>query len=401
MTETPGVRSRPIRLSGQIPGLDVLRGAAVIAVVIFHGFANSGYHGKPSAPSTIFVTLAELGKLGIYLFFNLSGFLITSILLRQREKPRFYRNFYVRRALRILPAYLLMLFVLKISGLITWWFVAACVLFVANMAKLMHASATEYGVFWTLAVEEQFYLLWPTLVHRLRRTRTLLIAILAGCALAPVLRIVLSLHNIGTFLLLPTNMDALLYGSLCALLLECGVIHTGNIRRIVVVLFATGLVLLLPYVYVSCFLVESSPRFWAVWDAFGRFVPFCLFIGAVLLSVQQAQLHDRKARSPAARLFSFFGYVSYGLYLVHPLIFRLYDHIFLQTSLGASRTRFSMLFARFVTVGCVSLLLATLSRRYFEQLFLARKKELAPYASPALARRADDRKHVRSDEARP
>ena len=84
----------PLRLHGYIPGLDILRGIAGGAVVIFHAFANSGYTGNTGSAAFIVVRLAGLGKLGVYLFFVLSGFLITSILLKERERPRYYRNFY-------------------------------------------------------------------------------------------------------------------------------------------------------------------------------------------------------------------------------------------------------------------------------------------------------------------
>ncbi len=374
----------PLETRGYVPGLDVLRGAAVAAVVIFHAFANSGYQSAHLTPAMFFVDLMSLGKLGVYLFFTLSGFLITGILLKEREKPRYYRNFYIRRALRILPAYLLMLVILKATGVVNWMFVVACLLFVANMAKLFHTTASQYGVLWTLAVEEQFYLLWPTLVNTLRRPRTLLYATLAGCALAPVLRLLLSLRHISTFLLLPTNMDALLYGALCALLLRSGGIHQENISAISRRLLLTGCIFLLPYAYLHCFPHAFSLWGWAVWDALGRLVPYCFFVAAVLLSVQQAQQPGAVPRHPAARFLAFLGYISYGLYLVHPLLFALYDRLFAGSVLGGSHTSFALLTVRFLIVSSVSLLVATLSRRYYEQLFLRRKQALAPYTAPLI-----------------
>ena len=376
---------RPLQLHGYIPGLDVLRGLAVGAVVLFHAFANNGFRGAATSASMRFVHLMVLGKLGVYLFFTLSGFLITTILLKQRERPSYYKNFYIRRALRILPAYLLLLVVLKVFGLVDWRFVLACLLFIANMAKLLHSSQTEYGVLWTLAVEEQFYLLWPTFVRRLRNPRTLLAVVLTGCALAPLFRLALSLRGISTYLLLPTNMDPLLLGALAAVLVSNGVIHQGNIGRIVRALLGFGLLFLVPYVYVDCFARIPTLRLFAVWDSLGRFDPFCFFLAGVLLSVQHAQQPGRGRLRLLPRFLESLGYISYGLYLVHPLIFDLYDRMTAGSPLGASRTRFSMLVLRFFVVSAASLGVATLSRRYYEQLFLRRKRALAPYTGHTAA----------------
>lgn len=371
-------RQGRLQLHGYLPGLDVLRGMAVMGVVTFHGLSNSGYAG-PAVPMFL-ANLARVGGLGVSLFFILSGFLITSILLKQRDKPHYYRNFYVRRALRILPALALMLTVLKLFGIISWPFLVACLLFVVNMGKLMHIRPDEYGVFWTLAVEEQFYLLWPTVIRAFRRPRTLLAVLLTGCVLAPLMRIALDLHGISTILLLPTNMDALLYGALCAVLISTGAIHLGNVERIARNLVRIGLVFLLPVVYALCFQHSRTLAMWTFEDAVGRLDPFCFFLAGVLLSVLRAQGPDHAHPAPRARAWVFLGYISYGLYLVHPLIFTAYDRAVAGTALGGTQTHFGLLLLRYLIGASVSILLATLSRRYFEQLFLQRKKRLAPYA---------------------
>ena len=378
-TEKPG----KLNIHGYIPGLDVLRGLAVASVVFFHGFANAGYVAGASTASWKFVQLAQLGKLGVYLFFTLSGFLISSILLKQRERDHYYKNFYIRRALRILPAYLLMLIVLRVLGVVDWRFVLACLLFIANMAKLIHSHANEYGVLWTLAVEEQFYLIWPTVVRHLRDPRSLLKVIVSGCVLAVILRFVLTLAGTSTYLLLPTNMDALLLGAACAALISLGTIHPGNIRKITRVLLGTGFLFLIPFVYLYCFGSFNNHVVLAFADAFLRYDPYCFFVAGVLLSVDRAQ-RTAAARPGAAFIFlSFLGYISYGLYLVHPLLFDSYDHLLRGTALGGTRGSFSLLTLRFVLMGGLSILIATLSRRYYEQLFLGRKKQLAPYAGAA------------------
>ena len=378
--ETPIVAGPgKLNIHGYIPGLDVLRGLAVASVVFFHGFASADYVAEPSTAAWRFVKLAELGQLGVYLFFVLSGFLISSILLKQRERTHYYKNFYVRRALRILPAYLLMLFVLRLLGVVDWRFVLACLLFIANMARLLQSHANEYGVLWTLAVEEQFYLLWPTLVRHLRSPRSLLKVIISGCVLAVVLRFVLTLAGISTYLLLPTNMDALLIGAACAVLVSQGTIHPGNIRRVAFILLGVGLLFLFPFIYLYCFDSSSSRVALALADAFMRYDPFCLFVAGVLFSLERAQRPAAAWSAAAYNFLSFLGYISYGLYLVHPLLFGSYDRALQGTLLGGTRSSFSLLTLRFLLMSGLSILIATLSRRYYEQLFLGHKKELAPY----------------------
>ena len=265
---------------------------------------------------------------------------------------------------------------LKASGLVHWSFILACLLFIANTAKLVHAHTNEYGVFWTLAVEEQFYLIWPTLVHRWRTPRKLVQAAVFGCAAAFCFRFVLQYRGVFAYTWLPTNMDALLYGALCALVVNDGRLHQGNIGRVTRVLVSAGLVLAVPYTYLLYFPTLHGRFFWAAFDALGRLDPFCFFVASLLLCVRAGT----RFRLPYTGFFVFLGYISYGLYLVHPLFFHIYDSLLGNTVLGRFHTSFPLLAVRFLIVSTVSIAVATSSRRYYEQLFLGRKKRLAPYA---------------------
>jgi peptidoglycan/LPS O-acetylase OafA/YrhL len=94
----------------------------------------------------------------------LSGFLITSILLGDQGKPHYYGNFYWKRVLRILPVYTLGLLVFLALHPDAKVFALLCVFFISNFASIL--GVVPHGPFWTLAIEEQFYLVWPVLVHR-------------------------------------------------------------------------------------------------------------------------------------------------------------------------------------------------------------------------------------------
>ncbi len=143
------------------PALDTLRGVAIV-VVLFHNlsiFAGSG--GKVDKLWNLFV---EAGWVGVQLFFVLSGFLITGILVDDKEKPKALRVFYVRRFLRIFPLYYLLLLVYFVwlprpFSESIWYFV-----YLSNWSWLFYGGLPGLGHVWSLAVEEQFYTLWPWVV---------------------------------------------------------------------------------------------------------------------------------------------------------------------------------------------------------------------------------------------
>ena len=108
----------------------------------------------------LILAISGYGGVGVNLFFVLSGFLITGILVNSRSNPDYYRRFYTRRALRILPAFYATLLLLMLGGWIGWRFFLASILFLANSANLV-GVAIQYGPLWSLAVEEHFYMFWP------------------------------------------------------------------------------------------------------------------------------------------------------------------------------------------------------------------------------------------------
>jgi peptidoglycan/LPS O-acetylase OafA/YrhL len=162
----------------RIPALDGLRGCAIIAVMFFHGIS---YQGLPavSALEKVWRNSLGLGWLGVDLFFVLSGFLITSILLRMKTAPGYFTKFYARRAVRIFPIYYLYLAIgFVILPLLTHAGVSNTtaqdtgvwhITYLQNwLPAFKHGSLSweQYwqSHLWSLAVEEQFYLLWPLIV---------------------------------------------------------------------------------------------------------------------------------------------------------------------------------------------------------------------------------------------
>jgi len=191
----------------RIPSLDGMRAISISLVVIGH-WAELRYHSDIAG---------AFANLGVRIFFVISGFLITTLLLKEHAKSSTIglREFYMRRAYRILPAslvFMLVTFVIFWSQL-QWYHMATALLYLANFD---YTHPWYLGHLWSLSVEEQFYLLWPGVLKKWYRHRA---AILVGVvAFAPVYRVAchfLRLHGKAdeTF---PAVADMLAIGCLLA-----------------------------------------------------------------------------------------------------------------------------------------------------------------------------------------
>ena len=154
---------------GHIRALDGLRGFALLLVFGYHALSRELV--STSLAGTLAKKIALTGWVGVDLFFVLSGFLITSILLDARTAGNYLRVFYARRALRIFPLYYLVLAASLLlmpdhfgwKAQIFYWFN------LSNLVTAFHPLLIPYlAHFWSLAIEEQFYLVWPALVLLLR-----------------------------------------------------------------------------------------------------------------------------------------------------------------------------------------------------------------------------------------
>jgi len=172
-----------------VPELDGFRAIAVVWVVLHHAlYAWPGSEAALERWPRLVTFVLDRGWLGVDLFFVLSGFLISGILLDTRLQRNYWRNFYARRALRILPIYLLVLTACWVAydGYGSYFRLSLAML--ANFAGYFKASIPHGpGVFWSLSVEEHFYFVWPCVVWLLSR-RALFAVATAVVLLVPVLR---------------------------------------------------------------------------------------------------------------------------------------------------------------------------------------------------------------------
>lgn len=195
----------PFMGKGRLPQLDGLRAFAVAAVMV--------HHANFEAVNSLLPLW-----LGVQLFFVLSGLLITGILLKGTPTKEFIGIFYIRRALRLLPLYFL---VIAIMAVFSQQMRDAWAYFVFYGANFWIAANQQWGPaphFWSLAVEEQFYLIWPFAVLWLPR-RSLTWLCVGLIVVAPALRYLMAAqHDFLSFVLLPSSMDGLAYGALIAIL---------------------------------------------------------------------------------------------------------------------------------------------------------------------------------------
>ena len=315
--------SPPQRRLGRVAALDGIRGLAVLLVVTSH--LNLLVPRQDITRIGLIDGMIEGGYLGVDLFLVLSGFLITALLLgeeRGRGEIRF-RAFYARRAIRLLPALYFMLLCHAAYTLLTeldWSAevasIRAAVLYYSNWQVVYDLSnvATGTNHLWSLAVEEQFYLVWPALLVGFLglRYRALTVTAVLGVAVVAIAVHRAMLWDDGAnwlelFVRTDTRADALLIGALLASLWVRGVTPVRWVDP------AAWLALALMVVYLAT--VEPSSGF----SFRGGSTVFALLTAVVLLAVLNGTWGAaRWLAVPALRAV---GLVSYGLYLWHFPVF--------------------------------------------------------------------------------
>jgi len=326
VSASAGHKFGPIDFRTRFPALDGIRAVAVL--MVFANHFGGGAHG--GRVLNLLNDIRTRGWIGVDLFFVLSGFLITGILYDTRDDSRFFRRFFARRALRIFPVFYLVLAILLVLTPIfhyQWrlghlWFLVYLGNFFANrdftlyeIYSANHPTAKVFiGHFWTLCVEEQFYLLWPLLVWTVR-DRIRLVWTAGGISLlALLLRIGMEMHfsrgmcELWIMRTLPFRMDALLVGAVLALVLRGPA--ADRWQRSCKWIFVASLAVLLA-------IFAFSPDY----DS-----PVLLTFGLTSVALASAGLVGMTLR-PASPVFRFFhlgplrrlGRYSYGFYIYHVL----------------------------------------------------------------------------------
>ncbi|MGH9615513.1 MAG: acyltransferase family protein [Acidobacteriaceae bacterium] len=363
------------------PELDGIRGIALLAVMLSHG--GGRYILQNTFTAKLFAYAMVPGWSGVELFFVLSGFLITGILLRSKSAENYFSSFYARRFLRIFPIY----YFAVTAGLVAahylpWWNaimpperMRASYYFYAQNWPIFwnhgsYMTVNAFGHFWSLAVEEQFYLVWPMVIWLLPEGGILALCT-AGLVVALPLRFYMVhryAESLGAMVMTTSRMDGLLVGAILAVLLRRGQIP---LRWISLCLGIGAAIIGFIAVFHHTELIDT----YFYMPTIG-ITGFSLLCGGFLALSQHPIGWLRSALN--AGWLRTTGKYSYGMYIYHVPIYLILEHV-LETRFGV---RFPLpLPLALVYIGgliAITFLIAKLSYDQFESRILALKSHFRP-----------------------
>jgi peptidoglycan/LPS O-acetylase OafA/YrhL len=361
----------------RVPSLDGIRGLAILSVIAFHTLRLTEPHGLADA---LWAGVQESTWAGVDLFFVLSGFLITGNLLDSLGNKHYLRNFYARRTLRIFPLYYSVLILpLLVVPLVVpvvrrpplyqkllenqiwlWTFLQNYIQSTAE--HTLHG----FGHFWSLAVEEQFYWVWPLIILFAGR-RHLLKLCLAACVLSPLLRWALLSHDVTPWAirqLTYTRADTLLYGAVAAILIREP--HLASklsplIKAVLALAGSTLFIILLRHRYVP---YEAPDTEIAGYSAVA-----ILFAALIYKAATTRGYLTGFLSTPVLR---WFGQYSYAIYIFHAFVLGVWEY----TALNSWFKHWPFLGAMvlFVFTTAFSSLIALISWHLIESRFLRLKR---------------------------
>ena len=314
-----------------LPALDGIRGLALLLVLLRHLFVRNPFAGG-TGPVMVVTRLFATGWVGVDLFFVLSGFLITGILYDTLQTPHFFRNFYARRALRILPLYYGVIAALMLVSLLLGyhWFLPGTLGLLAYSGTL-HLQGTgptntpwiNLTHMWSLQIEEQFYLVWPLTLFLLRTRRRIAIAALAGALGSLLLRCTM----VGTgvwhrypyclYSWTPCRLDGLLLGAALAMSVRSAW-RARTLRAAPGVLLAGSAVSLVSIFAIPLYAPEANALV-------GIAAPMLYGITFAALLACALPVAGLTAKVLSVAALRFLGRLSYGLYVYHWLLHGMVD----------------------------------------------------------------------------
>jgi len=292
--------------------LDGLRALAALMVVYFHLFDSIKGEGLLFG---VFGKFTEFGRTGVSLFFVLSGFLITRILINSKSSPNYFSSFYFRRAVRIFPLYYFALVLYTVvmpiafnipmpPGQFYFW------IYLQNIAKTFNWNIDGPLHFWSLAVEEHFYLFWPLIVYKLDRKRLKsCIFILIGIALLS--RTILTALHYDSYYLTFSRLDELALGALLAILERDGKLVSKNANYFILLVA----ILIVPTLFL--WKMSGGQGFQSLQIL--KYLLVALFYFGLVGFVISISNNNLFKKSLQVKPLLYTGKISYGLYVYHPL----------------------------------------------------------------------------------
>lgn len=343
--------------------LDGVRAIAAIMVIVFHFFTFDIIHNYKNSWIGLASKLAEFGQTGVSLFFVLSGFVITRILINSKESETYFKSFYLRRMLRIFPLYyfylLIYFFIIPLitnDSFIPFSKQIGSYLYIQNIATTFNWHwVAGPGHFWSLAVEEHFYLFWPLLIYFLP-TKKLPFVVISLFVISLITKIILLQNNfvIGYFTF--SRIDQLGLGALLAYLELKGFLRKEK-SLFFLILLALGSALIV----FTTMLKDSNLYLKEIikYPILGLFY----FSSIAWLVINDGKNYINKFLELG--FFKFSGKISYGLYVYHPLSIILLERFFYTGNI----------FIDFILVFLITYILSFLSYNYFESKVLVLKSK--------------------------
>lgn len=356
----------------RMPALDALRGVAILLVMLFH-FNLGPATGNPIGRA-LFLGF-RVGGSGVDLFFVLSGFLITRILVRTKGSRGYFVNFYARRTLRIFPLYygVLVIVLVVLPGVGThlsreaeahqaWLW-----LYGTNLYQTLRGfyAFGELDHLWSLAVEEQFYLVWPLVIVACGRRTAM--GVCVGCMVAaPLVRAWLASggNMVGAYVFTLGRVDALAAGALAALV--GGMPGRG---------FSRAGVLMSGLAFGGLLAWKRENATMDLTTMTARFSLSAIFFGFVVRLALGASSNEVGWVFWNSRVLRFFGKYSYGLYVYHHLLVTTFRRTLpVETLAEWFGSAMAGRIAAMVVYGAVSVAVAFASWHVFEKPFLTFKR---------------------------
>lgn len=366
------------------PALDGLRGIAILLVVLFHAseFAYDASGTKISSFAENFAAISIIGLTGIDLFFVLSGFLITGILIDTRNETYALKNFYIRRALRIFPVYfltlaLVLLYAVSANQEIDSAKILTHLIYIQNISLHFNEDVFIYlNHTWSLAIEVQFYLIWSLILVWSYKKSPLMSALICTSLITFAAFMRLYLTNEDLYKLAYTTtfarMDALCMGALISICIQSNYNaikkHQDTINAI---MMASAVILLIIVVF-----SENAEHAINNIIKYGLTCSTLLYGGLILSLLMNNENILRFKKILCLKYLRKIGCMSYGIYLFHVPILFVIGKALHENSLGFGLNYILILGGG----GAITIIAANLSYKYFEKPILKLKDKYAPHA---------------------
>ncbi len=339
--------------------LDGTRGIAAMMVLVHHFF----YFNDTDYPINMdfYREITEFGQHGVSLFFVLSGFVITRILLNNRNEPKYFKTFYRRRVLRILPLYYLYLFFVFFlmpfildTDFVNLKLQLPYYFYSQNFVDLLGIDASGPGHYWSLAVEEHFYMIWPLVIY-LTSPKQLWKVIGVSIILIFCLRYFMLSEGLEINHFTFTRIDQLLFGTMLALMEYNGFLKKKKAAYYFIIIGLS----IIPIAALTYYLQKHFFFTKEMLKSSLQALFFFSIIGYLIASNVQTTVN----RILSGRILQYLGKISYSLYVWHVgVLFILFEFAITGS-----------IILDLLLLITISIMISHISYKYFESYFLRLK----------------------------